>query len=143
MKRIAPGISAVLSAILLCACNTGGGPPGGKAGGSESLDAVSLAISQATAQPSEALEITANPARVRIAVSDAKLAQADQTTRENAANSIVAAAEGAMSAAGSFASVQVISVAFVHPAEPGADTHVEDVLEFRRGPNGRFAHHIS
>jgi len=44
------------------------------------------------------------------------------------------------------ASVQVISVAIVHPAPAdgtSAQTHTEDVLEFRKGPNNRFAHCIT
>jgi len=38
--------------------------------------------------------------------------------------------------------VQVISVAIIHPGA-SAETHTEDVLEFRKGPNGRFAHHVT
>ncbi len=131
----------VLVAAFLAACH--GGSPGGQAG-PETLDSIARAIAQATGRPSGVLELTANPARVRIAVSDMALATADQTTRENAANAIVTAAERAMAAAGSFASVQVISVAFVHQGDASVeDTHIEDVLEFRRAPNGRFAHHIT
>jgi len=43
------------------------------------------------------------------------------------------------------ASVQVISVAIVHPTPAdgtSAQTHT-DLLEFRKGPNNRFAHHIT
>jgi hypothetical protein len=96
--------------------------------------------------PREAIDVTASPVHVRISVLDDKLAQADQMTRENSANAIVSAAEGVLAQQGQFASVQVISVAIIHPAQPAgaaAETHTEDVLEFRKGPNQRFAHHIT
>jgi len=74
------------------------------------------------------------------------LAQADQLTRENSANSIVSAAEGVISQQQIFTSVQAINVAIMHPERAegsAAQTHTEDVLEFRKGPNKRFAHHIT
>jgi len=94
----------------------------------------------------KAIDVTASPFHVRISVVDAKLAQADQLTRENSANAIVSAAEGYLAQHGQLASIQVISVAIVHPAQADgtvAETHTEDVLEFRKGPNQRFAHHIT
>ena len=90
--------------------------------------------------------MTASPTRLRIAIADSNLAQADQLSRENAANNIVAAAESVLSQQKVFGSIQAISVAIVHPADAAgltAETHTEDVLEFRKGPNNRFSHHIT
>ena len=94
----------------------------------------------------DTVEVLSNGVHLRILVSDAKLAAADQTTRENAASAIVAAIEQAPQAASGLASVQEISIAIIHPAtQPSGqdDTHTEDVLQFRKGPSGRFAHHIT
>jgi cytochrome b len=111
-----------------------------------SLEQIRSVVATAGHYPLEAVEVTASPRLLRITVSDATLAQADQLSRENSANSIVSAAEGVVSKDEIFASVQVINVAIVHP-EPVAgsapQSHTEDVLEFRKGPNNRFAHHIT
>jgi hypothetical protein len=42
-----------------------------------------------------------------------------------------------------FSSVQQMSVAIVHPATAASDSHMEDVVDFRRGPNQRFSKHIT
>jgi len=110
------------------------------------LEQIKSAVAAAAGYSREAIDVTASPFHVRISVVDAKLAQADQMTRENSANVIVSAAEGVLSQQGRFASIQVISVAIIHPAQAdgtAAETHTEDVLEFRKGPNQRFAHHIT
>lgn len=55
------------------------------------------------------------------------------------------AVETALASHAELAAVQVISVAIVHPAtseRSASDTHTGDVLEFRKGPNQRFSHHI-
>ena len=104
------------------------------------------AIAAAAGYSGDMVDVTASPTHLRISVSDTKLSQSDQMTRENTASSIVSAAEGALSAQEQFGSVQVISVAIIHPAQndgTAGDSHTEDVLEFRKGPNARFSHHIT
>jgi hypothetical protein len=149
--------AAVLITAALCACN-GQGPPAfenlqatagslqGSAQGSVGLGDVKSAIASTMGYSKDALELLASPAHLRIVVSDNMLAHSNQMDRENAANTIMTAAEQAMGSHPQFATVQVISVAIIHTSQmEGADrgSHTEDVLEFRRGPNQRFAHHIT
>lgn len=113
---------------------------------SASLEQVRSAVAAVGPYPAETVEVTANPNLLRITLSDLALAQADQLSRENSANSIVSAAESVMSRQEVFSSVQVINVAILHPGPvtgSAAQTHTEDVLEFRKGPNKRFSHHIT
>lgn len=108
----------------------------------QALEQVRSAVAGGRGYSLQAVEVTASPTLLRIAIGDAQLAQADQLTRENAANAIVAAAENVLPQQAVLATVQVINVAIIHPG-PSAETHTEDVLEFRKGPSGRFAHHVT
>src|ERR1035441_8299008 len=100
----------------------------------EGLPAVTASVASAMGYPTEALEVLAGAAHLRVSVQDAKLATADQATRENAAIQIVAAIEKGIESRSEFSSIQEISVAIIHPAEGGEsaeDPHVEDVMQFR------------
>lgn len=111
-----------------------------------SLEQIRSAVAAAGNYPLAAVEVTASPSLLRITVNDLNLAQADQLTRENSANSIVSAAESVISRQQIFTAVQAINVAIMHPERVDGSptrTHTEDVLEFRKGPNNRFAHHIT
>lgn len=134
----------LMSAIIVSCSN--GQPSSSLSQWGTSLEQIRSAVAAAGKYPLEAVEVTASPSLLRITVSDLNLAQADQLTRENSANSIVSAAEGVISQQQIFTSVQAINVAIMHPERAegsAAQTHTEDVLEFRKGPNKRFAHHIT
>jgi len=145
--------AAVLIAAVLGACSGQGRPASenlqataGSLQGTAGLGDVKSAIASTTGYSKDALELLASPAHLRIVVSDNTLAHSNQMDRENAASTIVTAAEQAMGSHPQFATVQVISVAIIHTSQiEGADrdSHTEDVLEFRRGPNQRFAHHLT
>lgn len=105
------------------------------------LEQVRSAVVVAGGYSPERVEVTASPTLLRITIGDASLDQADQLTRENAASAIVSAAETVLSAGGLYID-PVVSVAIMHPGG-AAETHTEDVLEFRKGPSKRFAHHIT
>jgi hypothetical protein len=109
---------------------------------SGALEQIRSAVVAAGGYSPERVEVTASPTLLRIAIGDASLAQADQLARENAAGAIVSAAETVLPQQEVFRSIQVISVAIMHPGT-AAETHTEDVLEFRKGPSKRFAHHIT
>ncbi len=115
-----------------------------------SMSAATLAEFQRAAvsagYPPDAIEVMANAAHLRVLVRDNKLAEADQNARENAAGAIVAAIEQSPPAGGALGALSEISVAIVHEPDQGAgsaDSHIEDVLQFRKGPGGRFAHHLT
>lgn len=132
--------------VALASCSWGGPAPSADAQLIAALPAVSQAIMSATSYSADAVELIASPVHLRVLVSDAKLSGEDQVERENAAAAIVAAAENVMASRAEFSSVQIISVAIIHPAQSGGtarDSHTEDVLEFRKGPNKRFSHHIT
>lgn len=144
MRTIRNLCSVICVAIIAVACD---GAPSSSASPSmlAALPAIQESVTAATGYPAEAIELLAGPARLRLSISDGKLAAADQATREAGAANIVAALENAMATRPEFAPIQEISIAIVHPAATGeaADDHVEDVLQFRRGPNRRFVHHIT
>jgi len=131
---------------VVTACSGGTAPATSTPQWGQGLEQIRSAVVSATGYPPEVLEVTASPAHLRIFVKDAKLSQADQMTRENSASAIVSAAESMLNQQAQFASIQVISVAILHPERgngAAAETHTEDVLEFRKGPSQRFAHHIT
>ncbi len=110
------------------------------------LPAIQSEVAASTGYWAEAIALLAGPARLRLSISDAKLATSDQSARERAASDLVATLQGAMESRAGFAAIQQIDIAIVHPAEAGggmSDTHVEDLLQFRRAMNQRFVHHIT
>ena len=132
-------------AAAIAGCSSGR-PSSSPSRWAASLEQIRSAVSAAGGYSPEAVEVTASPTLLHIAISDATLAQADQVTRGSSANAFVAAAESILSQQEFFASVQAIDVAIMHAGQAEgspAQTHTEDVLEFRKGPNKRFAHHIT
>ena len=110
------------------------------------IQVISDAIAGAAKYPTSSVELTSSQVLLRIAVSDATLATADEVTRNNAATSLVAAAEQVLALHPEYAKLQAISVAIIHPGPAGATGsgwHIEDVVEFRKGPNQRFFLHIT
>ncbi len=133
-------------ATVLSACERGGPAPAVDAGWFAGLEQVKTAISSSTGYAPSSIEVMSSPAHMRISISDTMLAQADQAAREAAATAVVAAAERSLAENARFSSVQEMSVAIVHPggAEGApADSHTEDVVNFRRGPSQHFSKHIS
>ena len=53
-------------------------------------------------------------------------------------NAVVATVEQAIATDARLATVEEISVAVVHPEGVLRNTHTEDVVNFRKGPNPRF-----
>lgn len=135
-------IVGTLSAIL-GGCESAAPPPAVDPGWSAGLEQVKTAISSSTGYAPSSIEVMSSPAHMRISISDTKLAQADQTARETAATAVVAAAERALGENAQLSNVQEMSVAIIHPASAGDDSHIEDVVDFRRGPSQRFSKHIS
>jgi hypothetical protein len=145
-RYLAKGLAAMTVSVVLGGCSPSGAPLPPSAKLLEGLPAVTARVASATGYPTEALEVLAGAAHLRVSVKDAKLATADQATRENAAIQIVAAIEKGIESRSEFSSIQEISVAIIHPAEGGEsaeDSHVEDVMQFRKAPSGRFVHHIT
>ncbi len=138
-------ISAVaLLAATLAACGQGQ-TARGDSQETVALEDIKGVIAASAGYPKDAIELLASPVHLRVSISDDKLAQSNQMDRENAATTIVSAAEQALTAHPQFATVQVISVAIVHaaPKDGPESAHTEDVLEFRKGPNDRFSHHVT
>ena len=133
-------------AIVLSGCDRGGPAPAADAGWLAGLEQVKNSISSSTGYAPSSIEVMSSAAHMRISISDTGLAQADQTAREAAATAVVTAAERALAENARFSSVQEMSVAIVHPAGAEgapADSHTEDVVDFRRGPSQHFSRHIS
>ncbi|MEP7243012.1 MAG: hypothetical protein ABI885_04930 [Gammaproteobacteria bacterium] len=138
-------VLTVLSAAL-ASCSSGGPAAPADSELVGALPSARQAIATATGYSSDAIELMASRVHLRILVSDAKLSGSDQAARENSAAAIVVAAENALASRAGFSSVQVISVAIIHPAQSDGssrDSHTEDVLEFRKGANQRFSHHTT
>jgi len=132
--------------ILLASCSQKGPsvPPSEQFLGD--FQALTDAVAASSGYSKDAVELTGSTVRIRVTIRDANLATTDQTKREQIASSIVAAAEPVMTARADLAGVQAVSVAILHStAESSAagDWHVEDVLDFRKAPNGHFVLHGS
>lgn len=145
-RYLAKASAALVLAVVLVGCSPSGGPLPPSAKLLEGLPEVTAKVASATGYSPEALEFLAGAAHLRVSVKDAKLAAADQSTREGAATQIVAAIEKVIESHPEFSSIQEISVAIIHSAESGGsadDSHVEDIMQFRKAPSGRFVHHIT
>ena len=138
-------ISAVaLIAATLAACGQGR-PASDDLQEAVALEDIKGVITSSAGCSKDAIELLASTVHLRVSITDEKLAHSNQMDRENAANTVVTAAERALTAHPRLSTVQVISVAIVHAApKDGSDSpHTEDVLEFRKGPNQRFSHHTT
>ena len=138
-------VAAALTA-LLAACGTG--EPGSSASRpfTPDIQGISDAIATGAHYPPGAIEVTSSEVRLRLEVSDVKLAMADEATRNNAAGVLVGVAEQVLASHPEYARLQAISVAIVHPSPAGTasmDWHIEDVVEFRKGASGRFSLHTT
>ena len=134
-------IAAVTALTASCSSGPNSGAPF-----TPDIQGISDAIATAAKYPTSAVELTSSQVRLRISVSDAKLATADETTRNSEATAIVAATEQILESHPEYAKLQAISVAIIHPGADGdahKDWHTEDVVEFRKGPNQRFSMHIT
>jgi hypothetical protein len=110
------------------------------------LESIGKAVSAATGYPADHVFVTGSRTDLHISILDARLMEADASTLERAATAVIAAAEPALAAHAEFDPVQVIRVGIHHPgglAPPVRDWHSENVLEFRRGSNQRFAISVS
>jgi hypothetical protein len=133
-------------AALTASCGMNGSGPRSGAPFTPDIQVISDAIATAAKYPTSAVELTSSQVRLRISVSDAKLAMADETTRNSEAAALVAATEQILASHPEYAKLQAISVAIIHPSVDGdahKDWHTEDVVEFRKGPNQRFSMRIT
>jgi hypothetical protein len=137
---------ASVAAGSLAACSPAG-PPKVKAFLEclSELHSIGEAVSTSVGYPNEFVDVFGNQSHLQIAIFDPKLVAADAPTREKAATAVAAAAERALASHAGCASVNSISVAIYHPSGfggPPSEWHSEDVVEFRRGPDQRFAVHV-
>jgi hypothetical protein len=105
---------ATIVAGSLVSCGTGTQSVNGSPIAIPDLQAITESIAGAAHYPANTIEITSSPVRFRISIRDAQLAISDEATRN-------ATADGTT----------------------GKDWHIEDVVEFRKGPNQRFSVHIT
>ena len=133
-------------AAPIASCGMSGSDPKSAAPFTPDIQAISDAIATAAKYPTSAVELTSSQVRLRISVSDAKLAMADEVTRSNVATSLVGVAEQVLASHPEYAKLEAISVAIIHPgveSATGSGWHIEDVVEFRKGANQRFFLHIT
>jgi hypothetical protein len=135
-------------AASLVSCGTGTQSVNGNQVAIPGLQAITESIPGATHYPANTIEITSSPVQFRISIRDAQLAVSDEGTRNAAAAALVAASEQVLSSHPEFSKLEAISVAIIHgnvtaDGTAGKDWHIEDVVEFRKGPNQRFSVHIT
>jgi hypothetical protein len=140
MWTLLPAIVLVAVIGVLTACSSGTPPAPTSDAFTTQLQVVTDAVVESSGYARDVVEVTGSRARLRVELADAALAAADQATRETKAVDVVSAAERAIAAQAELANVQTVSVAILHASGAGG-WHVEDVLDFRRGPNGRFSFH--
>ena len=132
--------------VLVASCDMGQSGSSASRPFTPDIQAISDAIATAAKYPTSAVELTSSQVRLRIEVSDVTLAMADEVTRNNAATSLVAVAEQVLASHPEYAKLEAISVAIIHPGVASTTSmgwHIEDVVEFRKGPSQRFSLHIT
>jgi hypothetical protein len=136
--------AALVVAAALVACNGAQPPLGGSITPYQSLPQLSAQVSQALGYAPQVIEFLAAPAHLHATVKDAALAALNPADRDRAAGRIVAAIEQAMATRQEFSTIQEITIAIIHLSQPEslADySHVEDVLRYRKSPDGHFVGH--
>src|SRR5450755_4691472 len=98
-------------AALTASCGMSGADPKFAAPFTPDIQVISDAIATAAKYPTGSVELTSSQVRLRISVSDATLAMADEVTRNNAATSLVAVAEQVLASHPKYAKLEAISVA--------------------------------
>lgn len=104
--------------------------------------AITDAIAKGSGYRIDYADVVGNRSRMQIFIYEEKLEAADEATREKAASVVVAAAEHALATRPGCESIEVISVGIYHPSGftgPARAWHMEDVVEFRKGPDQHFA----
>jgi hypothetical protein len=139
---------ATIVAGSLVSCGTGSHSVNGSQVAIPDLQAITESIAGAAHYPANTIEITSSPVRFRISIRDAQLAVSDEGARNAAAAALVAASEQVLSSHPEFSTLESISVAIIHgnataDGTTAKDRHIEDVVEFRKGPNQRFSVHIT
>ena len=104
-----------IAAVTALAASCGSGPDS-RAPFTPDIQTISDAIATAAKYPKSEVELTSSQVRLQISVSDAKLATADETTRNSEASAIVAATEQILASHPEYAKLQAISVAIIHPS---------------------------
>jgi hypothetical protein len=137
LRRI---VALLAAAILATSCGMPGQGTKPVAPFTADIKALGDAIAVAATYAPGSIELTSSPVRLRISVTDSQLATADESTRNAAAVALVGAAEKILASHPEYSQLQAVSVAIVHS---GSDWHVEDVIEFRKGPDQRFVAHTT
>jgi hypothetical protein len=121
-------VAVAAMAALTGSCGMSGSDPRPAVPFTPDLQVISDAIATAAKYPTSAVELTSSQLRLRIAVSDVTLAMADEVARNNAATSLVAAAEQVLAFHPEYAKLEAISVAIIHPgvaSATGNGWHIE------------------
>jgi hypothetical protein len=121
----------VAAALTGLVASCGAGNPGPKESRqfTPDIQGISDAIATGAHYPRNEIELTSSEVRLRISVSEVKLATSDETTRNNAAAALVAIVEQVLALHPEYAKLQAISVAMIHPSTGGAasnEWHIED-----------------
>jgi hypothetical protein len=106
------------------------------------LESVDAAVASATGYPPDHIDVSGNRTHLYITLIAPALMAADDATLEKAATEVVAAAAPLLAQHTEFAALMTINVEIYHPS--GLATvpnkwHTQNALEFRRGPDRRFA----
>jgi hypothetical protein len=107
--------------------------------------AIADAIAKSSGYRIDYSDVVGNRTRMQLSVYDDQLESADEATREKAASVVVSAAERALATRPGCTSIEIISVGIYHPSGfvgPPRAWHMEDVVEFRKGPDQHFVLHV-
>ena len=143
-RNIRALLATMVVAAALAACSGAEPPLAGSTTPYESLPQLKAQVSLTLGYSPQAIEFLAAPAHLHATVKDAALAGLNPADRDRAAGRIVAAIEQAIAARQEFSTIQEITIAIIHMSQPErlADySHVEDVLQYRKSPDGHFVGH--
>jgi hypothetical protein len=135
----------IVSAVAIGFVGCDGSVPSSTPALTDEFQALSKVAATAAGYSSDKVDLMGSSVRLRVDLSDSGLAVSDQSTREQVATIVVKAIEAQLASHAHLANVQAISIAIIHPAPVGQPTsnnwHIEDVVEFRKGPDLHFIIH--
>jgi hypothetical protein len=90
-----------------------------------------------------AVELTTTGHQLVVTLVNSKFVSAQSTERESEASAIVSDVAKAIASKPEFKTVSSIPIDYVSRPARNEHSHLEDSIEFRRGMDGTFRHHVS
>lgn len=108
-----------------------------------SLPEIQKSVVVTTGYEASAIELTTTVHQLVVTIINSKLVSAQSAARESEASSIVSGITKAVASKPEFRTVSSIRIDYVSRKAKDDQSHLDDSIEFRRGMDGTFQHHVS